>query len=451
MQYSTTVRDKETGEFCEQTGRIPPMAFVTSTTKQDVNEENLTRSWIITPDISEHQTKAIIERDNRYAKYPWDRPEPEDKFNLIRAALSLLNIKDWKSQTTNQFFVAQPFIDLVDFPDTIVRMRRDRSKIERLAAIITIINQAHRPVIEVDGQEYLIGAAADLKMALDLTEVIFEGTVSGLNEEKREVLDVVLADYMEAYEDENQDIENYEGMTARMISERCEPDQKKCYKICEAIVSDGFFYSEQRGGRGNPKWYWPRMLPNLRLDVEWDGLDAHFHDWFSRLPESIQDSVEPEKNIICDLDLTAVLNGNNDEKRSYIRKAEERGVTFPAFRTAKSDQKTDEKESYATSDLEKMIISISPGDKDPNLNKRTDQNNEHTHDNIPESIPLVAFAKLLEHEDDLVSDDDMRRDWGLDSMLSRKQKLLDGGYIEETKPGWWRLTDKGKATLEEIQ
>jgi putative DNA primase/helicase len=64
---------------------------------------------------------------------------------------------------------------------------------------------------------------------------------------------------------------------------------------------------------------------------------------------------------------------------------------------------------------------------------------------------LLEFAKLLEHEDDLVSDDDMRRDWGLDSMLSRKQKLLDGGYIEETKPGWWRLTDTGKDTLQELK
>ncbi len=296
MEFSVSVRDPETGQWAEQHDKIPELGFVTSTTKLELNEENMTRSWMLQPTITEKQTREIVRRDNELAACPWARPNVEEDVLVVQRALKMLDPQDWKDPKTTGYRVAQPFLQLVDFSTKEVRIRRDRAKIERLSAIITIVFQKMRSSIQVNGQSYLIGSLSDLMRAISLTEDIFVATVTGLEQRHLEVLQVVAVKWADAKD--HPDLE-FEPMTAREISEHLDISQKQTYKVCKALVDKGFFYEGQGDGRGNPKVYSIKQLPSTILDVDWSSAEEHWEEWIeTRLPEDQVDRVQEYKPIM---------------------------------------------------------------------------------------------------------------------------------------------------------
>ena len=302
MKWTVTIRDKETGGFVTEEGQTPPLCFVTSTTKSALNPENMTRAWRLIPNPDVTQTENIVNRDNLLAALPHRRPRLLERLNVIRECMRILDPKPWKAEG-GKFRVAQPFLPLCKFPYDKVRVRRDRSKVERMSAIITIFNQHNRARYTHDDEEYLIGTAGDLSLSLYLTQDILEHTLLGIDDKALKVFKVVQKWEQEKAaeaEDENSisPISDGadDGMTIRnMVESGALPfPQKKLQDVCKELVNTGFLYVTTIQGVGNPKAYHVRDVPDARLDADWTQKRSL---WQSMRKEFRHDGIELPDNV----------------------------------------------------------------------------------------------------------------------------------------------------------
>lgn len=420
LTFSVTVRSKETGQFAEQVGHVPPLGFITSTTKVDINDENLTRSWLVTPTDDEAQTQDIINRDNTLAMFPWDRGDPTTELEMLRTCLRMLDVKSWKNKK-NRFMVAQPFLPLVKFPTKVARMRRDRSKIERLASIITIINQFQRPTVMMNEQRFLIGSAGDLALAIDLTDKIFSETVTSMTERHFDVLGKIVGKYEKAVEDKIE----FSGVGAREISITLPNlSQKIVYKVCESLVNMGYLTKDKGEGRGSPNLYDIKILPEAKLEVRWDGVEEQFAKWVERLPTHISVNLDGFEEALCDCGYPQSLRENN--KRHVVK-------AFDSVKEALENR-----------------ASSSTKSKDPKLETEGLENFIEAEENIsfsPPTRPNVKLPKLLAWvKDHMAGSGFSPADPISDVMYEAMQK----NYIEEESVGMWIVTEHGREAVSEF-
>lgn len=339
MKWTVTVRDKETGGFVTEEGQTPPLCFVTSTTRTALNPENMTRAWRLIPNPDVTQTENILKRDNLLAALPHRRPRLLERLNVIRECMRILDPKPWKTDD-NKFRVAQPFLPLCRFPYDKVRVRRDRSKVERMSAIITIFNQHNRVRYTFEGFEYLLGTAGDLALSLYLTQDILEHTLLGIDDKALRTFKVVEQWEKElAEEGESEDVDGTKkGMTIQNLMEsgRLLFSQKKLQDVCRELVNTGFLYTTTIQAVGNPKAYHVRDVPDARLSVDWTKkksllrtvMREYRHDGIE-LPESVEDMILDEsfpevlRELVEEVPLIADMR-----RRMEIRKKvrEERGT-----------------------------------------------------------------------------------------------------------------------------
>lgn len=318
MHWTVTVRDPETGGFITAEGHTPALAFITSTTRDSINPENMTRSFRIIPNPEASQTEKIVNRDNLLAALPHRRPRLLERLNIIRECMRLLDPKPWKTEG-NKYRVAQPFLPLCRFPYDKVRVRRDRSKVERMSAIITIFNQHNRVRYMFEGQEYLIGTAGDLALSLYLTQDILEHTLLGIDDKALKVFRVVeqWEKEMAEEDDEEEGKDGREskdgtkdGMTIQdmMESGRLPFSQKRLQDVTRELVNVGFLYTTTIQAVGNPKVYHVRDVPDARLSADWTQKKSL---WHTIKTEMVHDGIVLSKGIddrVVSEDFPAVLH-----------------------------------------------------------------------------------------------------------------------------------------------
>ena len=440
LTFSVTVRSKETGQFTEQVGHVPPLGFITSTTKVDINDENLTRSWLVTPTDDETQTQDIINRDNTLAMFPWDRGDPTDELEMLRTCLRMLDVKSWKNKK-NRFMVAQPFLPLVKFPTKVARMRRDRSKIERLASIITIINQFQRPTVRIGEQNFLIGSAGDLALAIDLTDKIFSETVTSMTERHFDVLGKIVGKYEKAIEEQ----EEFSGVGAREISISLPNlSQKIVYKVCESLVNMGYLIKEKGEGRGSPNLYDIKILPEAKLDVRWDGVEEQFTKWVERLPTHASSTIDGHEEVLCDCGYPESLKDNNGRQVVKAFDSVKEALENRASSSTKSKPLDSETEALEAFIQPEEIISSSPPEHEPT------EADEKSYPNpfITEPPrPKVKLPKILAFIQDHMAGCGF-------SPAEKNYDLLyvasDKGFVEEESVGFWIVTEAGRDAVNEF-
>lgn len=476
MQTATTYRDPESGHFKTQFNNTPPLGFISTTTKMSLNNENLTRAWSISPDRSENQTKAIIERDNNFAKYPHTRPHLGERLDIFREALKLIDVDRWKSEDGNKFFVAQPFIDIIDFPTGRVRMRRDRAKVERLAAIITVVNQKHRMRFKQNGVEYLIGTLWDLQLALWLIEESFEDTVSGLSERHRKVFDRIQdlkdkwtddrkegneeqeTEAQERLADVKQSIE-WAGATSKEISEKLDISQNLCTKAANALYESGYLYRSQLEARGNPYIYTIKEEPEVTLTINMDKAKDTIKEWYSEMgfQEECDFVVFLESRDFNERPISQKTGkGNNTEKPPKLFKPEMEGSNNSGFRIRKTDSALEEKELLGACEPPEMIISSSDDLRKDTPSKQSDKKQdaqplpEITKDDI-----LADYCRKIVNvadENDLISDKELRNLFTpLDRMIEIRDRLFDNKLVRGISADTYQLTSRCKNLVERIE
>jgi hypothetical protein len=110
------------------------VSAVMSTTDHNINPENASRSFVVNTDESEEQTKAIHRAQRK--KYSPERYEEKEKLIPLiikthHAAQRLLEVK----------IIFNPFAELLDFPSTLMRARRDHERFIDLIVCVCFIRQ----------------------------------------------------------------------------------------------------------------------------------------------------------------------------------------------------------------------------------------------------------------------------------------------------------------------
>jgi hypothetical protein len=154
-----TIKDAETGKMQSQVVRTPVVvASVMSGTNHNINPENASRYFVVNTDESKEQTARIHEHQRHKHSLERIRAGSDEVPLIIRrhqAAQRLLEKK----------VVVNDFAPLLDFPTSLMRLRRDHDRFLDLIACVCYLRQYQKPARSEGGMEYISCDLADYETA----------------------------------------------------------------------------------------------------------------------------------------------------------------------------------------------------------------------------------------------------------------------------------------------
>jgi DNA primase catalytic core len=219
LKIASTGKDPVSGKQVthEYTVEGPVMIFLT-TTAQQVDEELLNRSIVLTVNEEREQTRAIHrkQREARTTEGLWAWRERARIVKLHRNAQRLLR----PIAVANN----QPDAD-EDFPDHMTRTRRDHAKLLTLIDSIALLHQHQREIKRDtrggDTLEYIEATAEDVTLAKQLMRQVIMPSLDELPPHTRRLLGVI--EQMVKEECERLEIESSEyRFTRRSVREYCQ-------------------------------------------------------------------------------------------------------------------------------------------------------------------------------------------------------------------------------------
>jgi len=162
-----------------------PIAYMESSTQQNINPENLNRCFEIYLDSTESQTRRIMimQRKARTLSGLALDSKREQTLRLHHNAQRLLR----------PLKVVIPFARHLDFPAQWIRTRRDHERFLSLLEIITFLHQHQRTVKKTeDGVEYIEATEQDYTMTYNLAKAVFDHSLNDLAKPARELHDAII-------------------------------------------------------------------------------------------------------------------------------------------------------------------------------------------------------------------------------------------------------------------
>jgi DNA primase catalytic core len=185
LKIASTGKDPVSGKLVthEYTVEGPVMIFLT-TTAQEVDEELLNRSIVLTVNEEREQTRAIHQkqREARTTDGLWARRKRARIIELHRNAQRLLR----------PVAVANNIEDAEAFPDYLTRTRRDHMKLLTLIEAIALLHQYQREIKtdtrDGDTLEYIEATTDDVKLAKQLIRQVLTPSLDELPTHTRRLL-----------------------------------------------------------------------------------------------------------------------------------------------------------------------------------------------------------------------------------------------------------------------
>ena len=185
-----TIKDEKTGELItKKYSKEVIVASVMSTTNRDMNPENASRYFLINADESKEQTRRIFEAQRK--KYSLERHYARAEqipaiISKHRAAQRLLQKR----------VIVNPIAPFMDFPDSLMRLRRDHYRFIDLMAVICFLRQYQKEIktdgnveyIECDDTDYIISREFVANGMLSSTLDDLPKSVKRFYEELRSIL-----------------------------------------------------------------------------------------------------------------------------------------------------------------------------------------------------------------------------------------------------------------------
>ena len=110
-----------------------PIALVETTTSGDLHPENLSRCFVVGIDESEEQTRRILEEQRR--------AHTVDGYLQKRSRRPIAEKHHYLQRLLEPVLVFNPFAELLTFPATTLKARRDNEKFLRLINVISFLHQ----------------------------------------------------------------------------------------------------------------------------------------------------------------------------------------------------------------------------------------------------------------------------------------------------------------------
>jgi hypothetical protein len=149
-----------------------PIAFMESTTDQHINPENANRCFELYLDESEKQTQAIFAAQRRSRTLEgWKIEQQKEK---------VVRVHHHAQRLLRPLKIIIPYVDLIEFPASWLRGRRDNDRLLSLIEGIAFLHQHQRPVSCDADTDYLTASIEDYAMAYDLAHQVFAQAGSDL-------------------------------------------------------------------------------------------------------------------------------------------------------------------------------------------------------------------------------------------------------------------------------
>ena len=150
-----------------------PIAYMESTTSDSLNPENLNRCFEIFLDESEDQTVRIF--------FSQRQSKTMDGWKRERQKETVIQRHHNAQRLLRPIKVIIPYAELLDFPITWTRGRRDHERFLNLIEAVVFLHQYQRPCKKSDnGEDYIEATIDDYKIAYKLAEIVFTHSLSEL-------------------------------------------------------------------------------------------------------------------------------------------------------------------------------------------------------------------------------------------------------------------------------
>ncbi|WP_128331616.1 toprim domain-containing protein [Apibacter sp. HY039] len=165
LSSSVSIKDKKGNIKSTQKKVRGIFSSLSATTKADIYEDNISRSFILAVDESTHQSKKIIEYQNK--KYAGELSKEQEK-------QAKKQLQDYL-RTLQTIEVINPYATKLELPEEVHKIRRLNEMYQSIIRQITYLNQRQRKYNE--GKIYT--EIEDLEQA---TEILFESIILKIDE-----------------------------------------------------------------------------------------------------------------------------------------------------------------------------------------------------------------------------------------------------------------------------
>jgi 5S rRNA maturation endonuclease (ribonuclease M5) len=231
LSQAVSLKDEATGQiktkFFEVRG---PVAYIETTTKPRIHEENATRCFELYLDESAGQTLRIhaLQRAGMTLD-GLERHGRQDR--LLRRHHNMQRL-------LRPVAVVIPYAPLVEFPTTWLRTRRDHPRFFGLIRAIAFLHQHQREAKRTgEGAEYIEATAGDYRIAYGLAKAVMGESFTELKKPQRELL-LAMSKMTEGGGD----------VTRREVREKTGLPNRRCWELLEDLV-DLEYLEKPQGGR----------------------------------------------------------------------------------------------------------------------------------------------------------------------------------------------------------
>ena len=168
-----TTRVGQSGKMVTKMVKIPAVvSLAMSGTRYDMNPENTSRCFVVNTDESREQTRRIHEQQ-RKRKYSLERDH--EKRHLVPRIIAKHHAAQ---KLLRQVAIVNPFAGYLDFPDTLMRTRRDHDRFIDLIACVCYLRQYQKDIKR--GSTDTSGAFEYIECDLSDYEVAYPIMTSGV-------------------------------------------------------------------------------------------------------------------------------------------------------------------------------------------------------------------------------------------------------------------------------
>ena len=185
LVQSVPIKDPATGNIRTRSMEVEgPAAFLETTTKLQINPENATRCFEIYLDESPAQTERIQEIQ-RHAKTPMG-------LDLRIQSKYIEHIHHNAQRLLEDVPVGIPYGDLLTFPSSWLRTRRDQVRFLNLLEAVTFLYQKQREYKQTPlGNTYIEATVLDYAIVYALAKEVLDSGLDELKKPVRELLSLV--------------------------------------------------------------------------------------------------------------------------------------------------------------------------------------------------------------------------------------------------------------------
>jgi DNA primase len=243
-----TTKDEKTGALTSRMVRKEVIvSAIMSSTNYDINAENASRSFVINTDESAEQTRSIHKIQRK--KYSLERYRAKEE-NIPQ----IIHQHHCAQRLLEKRVIVNPFADLLDFPSSMMRARRDHERFMDLIACVCFLRQFQKEDQEEGGLAYIACDLEDYRVAHDLMQAILPSTLTnfpkaamGLYEQVRELL-------QKKAEEERLEVEKV-SVTQREIREATGLSQMFVKRNMKILCDYEYLIGSGSGARGSKRSY----------------------------------------------------------------------------------------------------------------------------------------------------------------------------------------------------